>query len=76
LIVNVRWFQSQGEKLLLLVVVYVGVVFGGGYAVRFLTKPLLRSDLHISGETNNELQNAGMYIGWLERFLVLTALLL
>ena len=28
------------------------------------------------GVTTNELQNAGMYIGWLERFLVMTALLL
>ncbi|HTB94709.1 MAG TPA: hypothetical protein VK728_17875, partial [Candidatus Sulfotelmatobacter sp.] len=28
------------------------------------------------GETSNEMQNAGMYIGWLERFVVLTALVL
>ena len=76
LLVNLRWLQSQGEKILLLVVVYVGVVFGGGYAVRLLTKPLLRGDLYLPGETNDELQNAGMYIGRLERFLVLTALLL
>lgn len=44
--------------------------------VRFLTKPLLKTDLHELGETTNELQNAGMYIGWLERFVVLTALVL
>ena len=28
------------------------------------------------GETTNELENAGMYIGWLERFVVLTSLVL
>jgi hypothetical protein len=73
---RIRWFQSVIDKPLLLLVVYVGVIFGGGYVVRFLTKPLLKTDLHISGETTNEMQNAGMYIGWLERFIVLTALLL
>jgi hypothetical protein len=76
LVAKLRWFQSGIEKPLLLLVVYVGVIFGGGYVVRFLTKPLLTSDLHIPGETTNEMQNAGMYIGWLERFVVLTALVL
>lgn len=76
LVAKIRWFQSGIEKPLLLLVVYVGVIFGGGYVVRFLTKPLLTGDLHISGETTNEMQNAGMYIGWLERFVVLTALVL
>jgi hypothetical protein len=36
----------------------------------------MKNDLHIPGETTNEMQNAGMYIGWLERFVVLTALVL
>jgi Protein of unknown function (DUF3307) len=76
LIAKMRWFQSEIQKPLLVLVVYVGVIFGGGYIVRFLTKPLLKGDLHISGETTNEMQNAGMYIGWLERFIVLTALVL
>jgi hypothetical protein len=76
LVAKIRWFQSEIERPLLLLVVYVGVIFGGGYVVRFLTKPLLTSDLQIQGETTNEMQNAGMYIGWLERFMVLTALVL
>jgi hypothetical protein len=76
LISRLAWFQSQAERTLLLLAVYVGVIFGAGYLVRFVTKPLLKGDLHIAGQTTNELQNAGMYIGWLERFLVLTALLL
>jgi hypothetical protein len=32
--------------------------------------------MSVLGETSNEMQNAGMYIGWLERFVVLTALVL
>lgn len=76
LIAKVRWMQLEIEKPLLLLVVYLGVIFGGGYIVRFLTKPLLKTDLQSLGETTNELQNAGMYIGWLERFMVLTALVL
>ena len=76
MIAKVRWFQSEIEKPLLLLVVYVGVIFGGGYVVRLLTKPLLKSGFHIAGESTNEMENAGMYIGWLERFVVLTALVL
>jgi hypothetical protein len=76
LMAKIRWLQSESEKPLLLLVVYVGVIFGGGYLVRFLTKPLLKSDVRIIGETTNQLENAGMYIGWLERFVVLTALML
>ena len=75
-IAKMRWFQSELEKPLPVLVVYVGVIFGGGHIVRSLTKPLLKGDLHILGETTNEMQNAGMYIGWLERFVVLTELVL
>lgn len=71
-----RWAQSAIEKPLVVSVVYVGIIFGGGYIVRALTKPLTKQDMSILGETTNEMQNAGMYIGWLERFVVLTALLL
>jgi hypothetical protein len=71
-----HWARSTIEKPLVVSVVYVAVIFGGGYVIRFLTKPLIKQDLSILGETTNELQNAGMYIGWLERFVVLTALLL
>ena len=76
LLAKVHWAQSAIEKPLLVSVVYVGVIFGGGYVVRFLTKPLTKQDMSILGETTNEMQNAGLYIGWLERFVVLTALVL
>ena len=76
LLAKLQWAQSAIEKPLIVSVVYMGVIFGGGYVVRFLTKPLTKQDMSILGETTNEMQNAGMYIGWLERFVVLTALVL
>ncbi len=76
LLAKLHWAQSAIEKPLVVSVVYVGVIFGGGYVIRFLTRPLTKQDMSILGETTNEMQNAGMYIGWLERFVVLTALVL
>jgi hypothetical protein len=76
LLAKIQWFQSAIEKPLLVLVVYIAVIFGGGYIVRSLTKPLTKQDMSVLGETTNEMQNAGMYIGWLERFVVLTALVL
>ncbi|HVB08260.1 MAG TPA: hypothetical protein VNF00_04870 [Candidatus Acidoferrales bacterium] len=56
--------------------VYAFVLFAGGYVIRRLTRPLIRGDARPTDQTAAELRNAGMYIGWLERFLILTALLL
>jgi hypothetical protein len=68
----VAMVRHPGNKILLALVVYVAVIFGAGYLIRFLTKPLMR-DLKLS-ESNAQLSNAGMFIGWLERFLILSAL--
>lgn len=69
--------RAARNAVLLVPVVYVAVIFGGGYLVRFLTRSLAEvagsSSREISAES---LRNAGLYIGWLERFLVVTALLL
>jgi hypothetical protein len=66
--------QTPSNRVLLAMVVYAAVIFGGGYLIRFMTRPLLK---HLqAGESRAELSNAGMYIGWLERFLVMTALFL
>lgn len=71
---GVKWLQTPSDRVLLALVVYVAVIFGGGYLIRFMTRPLLK---HLqTGESRAELSNAGMYIGWLERFLVMTALFL
>jgi hypothetical protein len=64
--------RHPDNKILLALVVYVAVIFGAGYLIRFLTKPLMR-DLHLT-ESHAQLGNAGMFIGWLERFLILSAL--
>lgn len=76
LLAKLQWARSAIEKPLVVSVVYIGVIFGGGYVVRFLTRTLTKQDMSILGETTNEMENAGMYIGWLERFVVLTALVL
>jgi len=76
--------REHSDQILLLLVVYVLVIFASGYLIRFVTKPLMRHIGLVSTRTNDpaphetpaQLSNAGMYIGWLERFLVLTALLL
>ena len=55
-------------------VVYTAVVFAGGYLIRYMTKGLL--DPRQLPEPEQQLINAGLYIGWLERFLVVTAVVL
>jgi hypothetical protein len=78
---TLQLIRGRSDRILLLLVVYVLVIFACGYLIRFVTKPLMR---HIGvastrandpapHETPAQLSNAGMYIGWLERFLVLTA---
>ena len=56
-------------------IVYLLVVFAGGYLIRYLTKSFL-DGVKLTNETTPQLRNAGMYIGRLERFVILTAVLL
>ena len=69
--------RNIGNKSLAVPLIYLVVIFGGGYLIRIVTRSLAESakdeELDKAGE---QLQNAGLYIGWLERFLILTALLL
>jgi len=64
------------EKILLVAVVYTAVIFGGGHFIRQIISPLWKEEPGQETEGRNELINAGLYIGWLERFLALTALFL
>lgn len=69
--------RAMQTKWLSVPIVYIVVVFGGGYLIRDLTRTMAESiKEHSLPATGAELQNAGLYIGWLERFLVVTALLL
>ncbi len=58
-------------RILSTAIVYVAVVFGGGYLIRFIIKSLEKGVLPHRSE---QVENAGLYIGWIERFLVITAI--
>lgn len=71
--IGMAWSDTTQLHILTTMVIYVGVIFGGGYFVRHLTRSLTVQASGDKEETTEELRNAGLYIGWLERFLVLTA---
>jgi len=69
-----RAFQispSGKSRILATAIVYVAVIFGGGYLIRYLTRNWARD---AGTETPAQLRNAGLYVGWIERFLVITAI--
>jgi hypothetical protein len=68
------WSAATGDKVLEAGIVYVAVIFAGGYLIRYFTRNLA-AGIEKPGETAEEVKNAGMYIGWLERFLVMTAIM-
>ena len=69
---------SEGTRNLVLsgAVVYISVIFAGGHLIRYLTKGLVTDEKVSRLEPPQQLENAGLYIGWLERFLILTAVVL
>ncbi|MDR3749512.1 MAG: DUF3307 domain-containing protein [Acidobacteriota bacterium] len=69
------WTETKQLQVLLVAVLYVVVIFGGGYLVRYLTRSLTVQLPRTEGGSPEELRNAGLYIGWLERFLILTAVM-
>jgi hypothetical protein len=71
---QLSWSTATGDKVLEAGIVYVAVIFAGGYLIRYLTRNLT-AGIKKPGETAEQVENAGMYIGWLERFLVVTAIL-
>jgi Protein of unknown function (DUF3307) len=68
--------RDAQDKILLVAVVYVLVVLGSGYFIRYLIRPLWTATSGESKHHHDEVVNAGLYIGWLERFLALTAIFL
>jgi hypothetical protein len=71
LIHSIQLSTAAKTHILETAIIYVAVVFGGGYLIRYLTKGLAK---HISAEAPAQLDNAGLYVGWIERFLVITAI--
>jgi uncharacterized membrane protein len=59
--------------ILEIAIVYAAVVFGCGYFIRSMTKGMAKS---AAAESSSPLDNAGLYIGWIERSLVITAITL
>jgi hypothetical protein len=75
--VLLRVVEQYRQPALVVLVAYVGTIFGGGYLVRAVTKPMYREACaSADGGSGSELTNAGLYIGWLERATVLTSLVL
>jgi hypothetical protein len=58
-------------QLLVVSTIYAATMFGGGYLIRYLTRGLAKG---VALESPDQLRNAGLYIGWIERFLVITAI--
>ncbi len=68
---------SARAHALEIAIVYLAVVIPGGYLIRYLTKDFRRSTGEGSergANAENGLKNAGLYIGYLERFLIVTAI--
>jgi len=76
LVIWLNRIRLHQEGILLVSVIYVLVIFGGGYFIRALIGPLWKEEAGQTTKEHEEVINAGLYIGWLERFLVLTALFL
>jgi Protein of unknown function (DUF3307) len=75
--VSIQSLRTLRNRLLAVPVIYLAVIFAGGYLIRSLTRSMAESmKAGELPESREQLQNAGLYIGWLERFLILTALLL
>jgi hypothetical protein len=68
--------NSTKELILSGGVVYTTVVFAGGYLIRYMTRGMLGGVSSQLGESVEQLTNAGLYIGWLERLLIITAVVL
>jgi hypothetical protein len=68
-----RILPTARTRILESAIIYVGIVFGGGYLIRSVTRGIARG---VATEAPEQLQNAGLYIGWIERALVVTAMAL
>ena len=66
--------RANSAPILTVGVVYVGLVFGCGHLIGSLLRPLREKLDTGSKDSTEQLERAGMYIGWLERFLLLTAI--
>lgn len=70
--VSVLRATAETKPLYLYLCAYVAVVFGGGFFVQRVTQSFLERIGDGVAALKPGLPNAGKYIGWVERFLILT----
>ena len=71
-----EWARQDSSRILLLATSYTSAVFAAGHANAMLLAPYAdRLKKRSVPSEHAGLENAGKYIGWLERFLILTAVL-
>ena len=63
---------ADSQKLYLFLCVYTAVIFGGGYFLQKVTQYFMGQIDPSLMQSKPGLRNAGKYIGWLERSLVMT----
>ena len=74
--IPLRALQPHREVILMVLVIYIASVFPAGYIIRYLTRSLVGELPHVADQSSQQLQNAGLYIGWLERTVILIAMAL
>jgi hypothetical protein len=70
---SIHLSASTKTHILEVAIVYVAVIFAGGYLIRYINKGLAGGPAAVSP---GSLENAGLYIGWIERFLIVTAIVM
>ncbi len=65
---------AHSKELFLYLCSYVGVIFGGGHLVQKVTAYFMKQIPEEAAGAKPGLRNAGKYIGWLERALIMTFL--
>ncbi len=71
LIQDIQLSETAKTRVLEAAIIYVAVIFGAGFLIRYLTKGIsTENDVN----AREKLKNAGLYVGWLERFMVITAI--
>lgn len=73
------WLLAHRGSLLTAAAIFIAVVFAGGFLIQLLLTPFRPASAATGGEPAQRahgMPNAGMYIGWLERSIVMTAIVM
>lgn len=62
----------RSGRIYLILAAYIGIIFGGGFLVQKISQFFLQTIEASLKDFKPGLPKAGLYIGWVERFLVLT----